>query len=77
MSLHKLTYVLVFIGALNWGLIGLFGFNLVNALFSFSPIIENLVYILVGVSAIVELKNHMSCCAECSTGKVEMKKKKK
>lgn len=76
--MHKLTYTLVFVGALNWGLIGLFGFNLVETLLAFSPALENLVYILVGVSALVELKRHMGCCGECSTMMApEMKKASK
>jgi hypothetical protein len=77
-SLHKLTYVLVIVGALNWGLVGLFGFNLVSTLFGYSATVENLVYILVGVSAVAELMNHGRCCSDCcSTSMVEVKKKKK
>ncbi len=49
--------VLVIIGGLNWGLVGLFGFDLVAYLFGASgiiavPIIAQIVYILVGLSAI-------------------------
>lgn len=77
MSLHKTVYLLVFVGALNWGLVGLFGFNLVSALFGFSPMLENLVYILVGVSALVDMKNHMYCCGECSVEEKPSKKKGK
>lgn len=56
----------MFVGALNWGLVGMFGFNLVEALFASSPALENLVYVLVGVSALFEIKYHMNCCGECS-----------
>ena len=49
----KVSFILIIIGALNWGLIGLFDFNLVYTLFgSISPFIARLIYILVGVSAI-------------------------
>ncbi len=44
--------ILVIVGALNWGLVGAFKFNLVQALFGDS-ILAALVYILVGVSGIV------------------------
>jgi hypothetical protein len=44
--------VLVIVGALNWGLVGAFKFNLVQALFGDS-IVAALVYILVGISGIV------------------------
>lgn len=76
--MHKLTYTLVFVGALNWGLYGLFGLDLVELLFGFSPVLVQIVYVAVGVSAILDFKGHMSYCKECS---VEMKaastKKKK
>ncbi len=52
-TLHTVSFILVLIGALNWGLVGLFGFNLVEALLGFSPMLERLVYILVGVAAVV------------------------
>ena len=48
------SYALVLIGAINWGLVGLFGFNLVEVLFGES-ILTQLIYILVGLSAIVSL----------------------
>jgi hypothetical protein len=43
--------VLVIIGGLNWGLVA-FGFNLVDALFGAIPIIERIIYLLVGLSAL-------------------------
>ncbi|MGI5841172.1 MAG: DUF378 domain-containing protein [Patescibacteria group bacterium] len=47
--------VLLIIGGINWGLIGLFGFDLVLALFGSVPIIARIIYILVGVSALYVL----------------------
>ena len=49
--LNWITLLLVIIGGLNWGLIGLFEFNLVAALFGLS-VIAKLIYILVGLSAV-------------------------
>ncbi|MBQ6516103.1 DUF378 domain-containing protein [bacterium] len=49
------SYALVIIGALNWGLIGLFGFDLVAAVFGEMSLISRVVYTLVGVSAIISL----------------------
>ncbi len=48
----KISFLLMLIGAINWGLIGLFNFNLVNSIFGFVPIIERLIYILVGLAAL-------------------------
>ena len=44
--------VLVIIGGLNWGLMGLFGFNLVQQLFGAVVMLEKTVYVLVGLAAI-------------------------
>jgi len=49
------SYALVIIGALNWGLIGLFGFDLVAAVFGEMSLISRVVYTLVGLSSIVSL----------------------
>ena len=46
-----IAMVLVIVGGLNWGLVGLFGFDLVAALFGSIPVLQNIVYILVGLSA--------------------------
>jgi len=40
------------VGALNWGLVGAFGFNLVEAIFQVGSLVTQIVYILVGISAI-------------------------
>lgn len=48
--------VLLIIGGINWGLVGLFQFDLVAALFmgSDSPL-SRLIYTLVGISALYEI----------------------
>ena len=51
--LDVIAAILVVIGALNWGLIGLFGFNLVAALFG-TTVLTNLIYILVGLSGVYQ-----------------------
>lgn len=50
--LNAIVLTLVIIGAINWGLIGLFNFNLVEMLFGGIPFIERLIYILVGISGL-------------------------
>ena len=48
-----ITFWLVFIGALNWGLLGLFNFNLVAFLLGDMTIWARIVYVIVGLSALV------------------------
>ncbi len=50
--LDWVTVVLVIIGGINWGLVGLFGFDLVAFIFGLMTVLSRIVYILVGLSAI-------------------------
>jgi uncharacterized membrane protein YuzA (DUF378 family) len=50
--LDWLTIILVIVGALNWGLVGLFSFDLVAAIFGVMSVLARIVYVLVGLSAI-------------------------
>ncbi len=47
------SYILVLIGALNWGLVGVFNFDLVATIFGDMTILSRSVYTLVGLSALV------------------------
>jgi len=49
--LDYLAFVLVIVGGLNWGLVGLFGFDLVKFLFGES-FLTRTVFVLVGLSAL-------------------------
>lgn len=51
-GLDWVAYVLVLVGALNWGLVGAFEFNLVETLFGDMTTLSRIVYVLVGVSAV-------------------------
>lgn len=63
--LHMVAYILVWAGALNWGLVGLFDFNLVAFLVGSWPVVENLVYIAVGIAAIYTMATHIGECKVC------------
>lgn len=65
-SLHTVTFILLVVGGLNWGLVAL-GYNLVNMLVGSWPMLERLVYLLVGLSAVYELVTHKKNCKQCST----------
>ena len=51
-TIKIIAIILVVIGGLNWGLVGLFNFDLVAAIFGAMSVISRIVYILVGLSAI-------------------------
>ena len=53
--LHKIALDFTIIGAINWGLIGLFDFNLVNAIFGNMDFLETAVYVIVGICGIINI----------------------
>ncbi len=66
-ALHMIAFLLLVVGGLNWGLEGAFHYNLVHTIFGFSDMVERLVYILVGLSAIYEVVTHKQNCKMCAT----------
>jgi hypothetical protein len=55
MQINTIAWWLVIIGALNWLLVGLFNFDLVWAILGFMPMLQKLVYVLVGLSGVYML----------------------
>ena len=72
-GLHFVAFSLVIIGALNWGLVGLLNYNLVESVGLPSGVVQ-LVYVLVGASAVYIFATHKGICKECE---MAMGKKKK
>jgi len=51
-TIDWIALILLVIGGLNWLLIGVFQWNLVDAIFGATSVVSSIVYILVGVSAL-------------------------
>jgi len=51
-GLQTFAGVLLIVGGLNWGLVGFFNYNLVSSLFTEGSFLTNLIYDLVGLSAV-------------------------
>lgn len=54
-SIDVLTMVLVLAGALNWGLVGLFHFDLVAALLGDATLLSRLVYTVIGAAGLFQV----------------------
>lgn len=54
--IDTIALILVIIGAIVWGLIGIFDFNLVDAIFGEMSIVSRIIYILVGISGLWAIK---------------------
>lgn len=64
--LHMVAFLLLVVGGLNWGLVGLFNYNLVESLLGGMAGASMLVYVLVGASAVYIGATHMGDCKVCS-----------
>jgi uncharacterized membrane protein YuzA (DUF378 family) len=65
MKLHKLTYILIIIGGLNWLLVGLVGWDVGQLFGGMGATVSRIIYVLVGLSAVVEMFSHKSRCKDC------------
>ncbi len=65
--LKWMTYSLIIIGALNWGLIGALNFDLVSFLFGEMTALTRIVYAIVGASAIINFLLMLRDNCECSS----------
>lgn len=54
--IDKIALTLIVIGAINWGLIGIFRFNLVDTIFGTMSILSRIIYTLVGISGLWGIK---------------------
>lgn len=54
-TLQKIALVFTVIGALNWGLIGFFDFNLVTMIFGDGTLLTRIIYMIVGIAGIINI----------------------
>lgn len=65
-TLKWITFTAVLIGALNWGLVGLFHFDLVRFIFGDMTVLTRIIYSLVGLCALTYFVIAMRENSECS-----------
>ena len=70
--IHMIAFILVIIGAIDLGLFGIVpanaqgqGFDLLQAIFRFSPTLLEVIYTLIGISGIYLLVTHRKECKVC------------
>lgn len=65
-TLHIITFLLVIVGGINWGLIGINpSYNLVTMALGSWPVVEQIAYVLIGLSAIYVAVTHKGDCKTC------------
>ena len=70
-ALHSTAFVLTVVGGLNWGLVAIgtymgSNWNVVNLLLGQWSGVENIVYLLVGLSALMLMLSHKMNCRACN-----------
>lgn len=65
MKIHKLAFILLIIGGLNWLLVGLVGWDVGELFGGQGAIVPRIIYILVGIAALSELFSHKKTCRAC------------
>jgi len=66
-KLYLITLILAIVGAINWGLVGLFNINLITIIFGEMSNISRIIYVIIGLSAIYLLFNIKCLIKSCCT----------
>ena len=54
-TVQKILLVITIIGAINWGLIGILDFNLVDTIFGAGSLFSRIIYSLVGICGLINI----------------------
>jgi uncharacterized protein len=64
-SLHMVTFTLLVVGGLNWGVLAVSGWEVGQLFGGMEAVVSRIIYILVGLSALYEVATHGSHCRAC------------
>lgn len=67
-GLHTITFLLLVVGGVNWLLVGAIGWDVGNLFGGQEATVSRVIYVLVGLAAIVEIIKHKSACKTCEKG---------
>ena len=68
MKIHKIAFILLIIGGLNWLLVGLIGWDVGSLFGGMGAAVSKVIYVLVGLAALWELFTHKKGCKHCDRG---------
>lgn len=63
--LCKIVGAIAIIGALNWGLVGIAQYNLVDAIFGAGSVVSRIIYVVIGLSGLALLASFFIVCPMC------------
>lgn len=53
--IQKIALTFTIIGAINWGLVGIFDFNIVDYIFGVQSVMSRIIYIVVAISGLINV----------------------
>lgn len=65
MNMHKVAFVLLVVGGLNWLLVGVLGWDISRWLGGMDSMLARVVYVAVGLAAVYEVATHKANCKAC------------
>ncbi len=66
-ALHIIAFILLVVGGLNWLLVGIWGWDVGQLFGGMDATFSRVIYVLVGLSAVLLLFTHKKGCAMCNT----------
>lgn len=67
MNMHKLAFLLLVVGGLNWLLVGVLQWDISRFLGGMESMVSRVIYVLVGLAAVYELAMHKGNCRACTS----------
>lgn len=71
-AVHMIAFILLVIGGLNWGVYAITGWEIGQLFGGMDALISQIIYILVGLSALYLVFTHKKDCKACSAGSSSM-----
>jgi uncharacterized membrane protein YuzA (DUF378 family) len=68
-TLDCVVMIVLVIGGLNWGLVGLAGFNFLDMIFGSMPALMRIVYVIVGIAAVYKIFQWKAMQKRCRSSK--------
>jgi len=71
-GLHMISWILLIVGGLNWLVLGIFKWDIGMLFGADGNPISRIIYILVGIAALIELFTHKKNCSCCEKKSEDM-----
>ncbi len=67
--MHKITFILLVIGGLNWLVFGIASWDIGQLFGGMDAMVSRVIYVVVGLAALYEIVTHKANCRACTEKK--------